>query len=454
MNIGNTLHFNSKEINKIFIFLLIVLISIIVKSAILSFILFGFLALLDKRFIISILLITPVIETILIATDGLTVTKLLAAFFALYFLISLALQKSFLIDENIKLVLLFLMVAISGMFLGFLKLNPTEIIESLNYNLIAVFPKILMALLIYQYFKYNNFNVFLSSLKLSIPTISISLICISIYFIFFSSSEHAWFTHIIRLTFEGTDPNEFAGVFAALGAFPLAMVLLRTNFILRIISIISIGLIIYAVTLTLSRGGILTLIFLLVLTFTIFSKGSISKILFYLIFILIGIGGMIYIDIIHIENIQERFIGARIQDASSFTEGRSEIFISAINGVIKRPFFGYGNFPGTAIMVTESQLGEGFSIHNIFLEILIRFGIVGFFVFICILFRTSRGLQFFFKYQQENNSNNILIIPIICIWVVLFSGLALSWQWKDILWYLIGLSLTASHLIIKNSQTT
>lgn len=39
--------------------------------------------------------------------------------------------------------------------------------------------------------------------------------------------------------------------------------------------------------------------------------------------------------------------------------------------------------------------------------------------------------------------DSILLIPYIYLSLMLFAGLALSWQWRELLWYLIALWLSS-----------
>ena len=112
------------------------------KSAIFSFFLFILLVFWDRRFILPILLITPVIETILIVAEGLTVTKLLAAFLVVYFIVGLILKKGTRVDKNTMWLLSFLLMAVLGMLVGFFEVNTNEISDAFTFNLITVFPKI------------------------------------------------------------------------------------------------------------------------------------------------------------------------------------------------------------------------------------------------------------------------------------------------------------------------
>ena len=42
--------------------------------------------------------------------------------------------------------------------------------------------------------------------------------------------------------------------------------------------------------------------------------------------------------------------------------------------------------------------------------------------------------------------DSILLIPFISLSLMLFAGLALSWQWRELLWYLIGICLSKGSL--------
>ena len=170
------------------------------------------------------------------------------------------------------------------------------------------------------------------------------------------------------------------------------------------------------------------------------------------VFATIGIGVLIHFETINIHAIQERFTGKQISDIQDLSAGRSDFFIAAINGIIKRPVFGYGNFPGTAGMVTSAELGVEASIHNIFLELWLRLGIIGLVLFFTIIFRASQGLLPAIKSRIKDKNDLILTIPIISMFVVLFAGLGLSWEWSDLMWYLIGISLSSSLLLKYKSQ--
>ena len=99
-----------------------------------------------------------------------------------------------------------------------------------------------------------------------------ALIIISSYFITIGSEATSWWIVVPRLTFKGTDANEFPSIIAAIGIFPLYLILKGKTKAEVVIGIISTVLVYYSVFLTLSRGGTLTLIFSIILTFLFFLR--------------------------------------------------------------------------------------------------------------------------------------------------------------------------------------
>ena len=102
--------------------------------------------------------------------------------------------------------------------------------------------------------------------------------------------------------------------------------------------------------------------------------------------------------------------------------------------------------------MTSAELGMEASIHNIYLELWLRLGIIGISIFLGIIFRASQGLLPAIKFRIKDKNDLILTIPIISMFVVLFAGLGLSWEWSDLMWYLIGISLSSSLLLKYKSQ--
>lgn len=448
--ITQSLQLNYNPTLKVLIFGLAVVLAVSIKSVFFSFGFFVLLIIWDKKFIIPSLLITPVIETILIVAEAnITVTKLLAAFIIIYFLLHTTLNKTFYWDKNIGWLIVFLGITIMGTAIGLYSLNPHLTSETIYYNLINVFPKIIFVYFLFNFLLIKGKIFFFESILLTTYAITLALIIVLVYFVFFKFSEIEWGLTLTRLTFEDADPNEFAGIILALGTFSFFLMFSEKSKYTTSFGIIAVVLLIYSVVLTLSRGGILTLLFLFLLFFISFYKQSFKKTILAGILTLIILGILIKLDLINVYAVSERFFVGTDFDAGQMTTGRTHLFRVALEAFLKKPVFGYGNTPYTATMLTYHEIGKAAVIHNIYLEILIRFGLVGLSVFLVLIWNATKGFFLFLRTSNEKKPEPLFILPIIAFLVMLFSGLALSWQWRDILWYLLGISMGSTYFIYK-----
>ena len=254
--------FSSKLNYKIALFSVAVGLSVFLRSAYLSFTLFTLLIVWDRRFIIPALLITPSIETVLVATEGLTITKLLAGFLAIYLSLFIITKKRNLWDRNCNLLLIFIVIVILGSLIPLYHPPLIDFDTSVSFFIKTGLPKILFVIIILLYLKQKGKSYYIESLHISLYTISISLIIILAYFIFFEYDSITWRIATTRLTFKGADPNEFAGIISSLSVFTLGMLYITRHKKFIILGFIATGLLIYSVILTMSRGGVLTLLFL------------------------------------------------------------------------------------------------------------------------------------------------------------------------------------------------
>lgn len=84
-------------------------------------------------------------------------------------------------------------------------------------------------------------------------------------------------------------------------------------------------------------------------------------------------------------------------------------------------------------------------LHNTYLEILLRTGIIGFSTFCILFWKGVKGLIPFIRYGNLHQ-NGIFIIPILMLLSLSFSALSLSWQWREIIWYSLVISLVINQL--------
>lgn len=431
------------------LFLLIIIYALKTNDTLLIFFLFSFLLLWDRRFVISVLLITPIIESVLIAGQGVTVTKLLVIICSFLFFVESFSFRRLYFDQNCFVLFFFLLITILGILNAYLTgeyLTTADIYSQdfiIEFTLTA-FAKIAFTLLIYMYFKFKGIGFFYKNLFLGLYSISSALIIICVYFIEKGYSSGYWWGAAVRLSFEGADPNYFSGMLVALAVFPLSLCLTssRKNLVLGLISIFFVG---YSVLLTLSRGGFLSLCFTSIVTMLVFYKRNKGRAVFLSLLLIFSAGLGILGGLLDFTPIYERFAGKNINDISSLTAERSDLFKAGIVASIEKPIFGYGGTQFASQWISYLSLGKMKVLHNLYLEILIQYGLIGIFAFFSIIFSVLLNFIALIKINNINSNKVCFFIPFIALVSMLFSSLALSWQWKELIWYLIGLSLAVSH---------
>ena len=198
--------------------------------------------------------------------------------------------------------------------------------------------------------------------------------------------------------------------------------------------------------------GLIPLIFLVLIFLLAFSKNAFFKTIFVAGIIAVIAVIMIRVDLINIEAVSERFFVGQAQDTSAITGGRLDIHKAALKAFMEKPILGYGSSPFSSRLVTHQFMGRPVSIHNIFLELLIRLGIVGLIAFLILIWQAVKGLVFFINAHKRSKPEPLFLLPILSLLVILFAGIGLSWQWRDIMWYLIGISLYSSFVVQKKHE--
>ncbi|CEP78297.1 O-antigen ligase family protein [Defluviitoga tunisiensis] len=450
---------NTKFIDfiKALFFLFIVIQALIFNNAFITFGLFILLFFLEKKYLLSIILVSPIIETILIVVEGVTITKLLVIFYTFYFLYVIVKENAVIIDKKSWILLVYLFIVIFGLFNAitfgpFLSLVDWDYNAIINENFISYIPKILFSILLYSYIKIKGYNYLRDNLRYLAVLISIALIIIAVYFFITISNESSnWWNVARRFTFKGADPNNFASILSSLSIFPLYLILKSRTKREIVVGIISVALIYFSIFLTLSKGGTLTLIFSIILTFFVLSKKNVKRSFFVLSLGIIIIAILVNFEIIDFSPLYERFFGEHIYDISSFTTRRSDWWLAGIKAIKQRPILGFGGSFYAGMWINYTAYGEMFVMHSLYIEILVQYGILGLIVFLWIIVRILKDFkQLINKLNKGQLKDTIFLIPFISLLTCLFAGLSLSWQWRDLLWFFISICLGVGSLTGEN----
>jgi len=432
-----------------------VAISLLTRNGLIGFVLFSGLVLFDRRLLISVLVVTPLIETVLIVQTGLTATRLIAAFFSAWFSIELLVQNRFPIDKRLLPILVYMIVSTAGLanalitgdFFISVYWEGALLEDFLKSNL----PKLIFVVLLYLYIKSKGISFLLENLRVSTVSISSVLLIITIYFRTVGFEASTWGNVATRLSFTGADPNDFACFFATLGVFPLTLYLFTRSRMLRGVALMGFLAVVYSVFLTLSRGGFLTLLFMFIVFLFAHYKHAKKRLRPFLFMVSALMIGLYASGLLDLRPLYERFFGVHVRDLSSLTAGRTDFLRAGLNAALERPVFGYGGSRFASLWINYQAYGKLAVMHNLYMEILVQYGIVGILAFATIVFVSIRGFFVLRRKDFVNRETLLLYIPFISLAALLFSALALSWQWREIVWYFIGLSLATSALVLKTS---
>lgn len=107
--------------------------------------------------------------------------------------------------------------------------------------------------------------------------------------------------------------------------------------------------------------------------------------------------------------------------ADEISSGRISIWMQAVGAISERPFFGWGveNFAYTTKYAPVGLSASPWQdrVHNIFLEILVYNGLIGFFIFIYFLIQIGKGINLLLKQSRSDHLEALFIMYFIYYFV-------------------------------------
>lgn len=436
---------------KILTFCFAVAVAIVTKNAFASFFVFSAIVLWDREFLLPVLLFTPLIETVLLAIEGVTITRLLAFFVAALLVSELILKNRFRFDTKNFCLFFFALVTLFGTLNAVL---TGEYFISIYWQgnvlreyLVSAFSKVFFTIVLYSYLKDKGAVFLRKSLENGTIVLSIGIIMACIYFIYVGHETTSWYSTVTRMTFLGANPNDFSKILISLGVFPLYLFLLGNSRFQTLLGFFGFLLVSYSVFLTLSRGGIATLgVLFAVAIFVIYKYNKKRAIVVSIMFCAVLIGAF-YTGLFDFISVYERFFGSHVQDITSLTAGRTDYWVSGLEAFFEKPILGHGGTRFASMWINYGANGKRAVMHNLYLEILVQYGILGSLAFLTILVSAFKGFFGMRKYLNVVPWSTVFFIPYLSLFSILFAGLAASWQWREILWYFIGLAMATSAFV-------
>jgi O-antigen ligase len=211
------------------------------------------------------------------------------------------------------------------------------------------------------------------------------------------------------------EPNQFAAYLVLFIPLLISGTLFSKNSMSKILHIGILLLSLIALMITGSRGGLISLILaMLIYFFLFFRRGTIrfSKllpILFIGIPLLIGSAFMVSPDHVQ-EVVVERFDPTKTSDTQQLTSGRNIIWANGLKLFLQSPIYGHGS--ATFIPLMKKNFGSRYNSHNDYLLYLVHYGIIGLALFLMILWSLIRESVIIAR-ESEDVQLNILALSYL-----------------------------------------
>src|SRR5690554_224142 len=230
------------------------------------------------------------------------------------------------------------------------------------------------------------------------------------------------------------NPNELG--FVIVTVIPFLHYLLWTGrWKLKAIYLVLMPLLLYALILTMSRGAFLAL---MVVSFFIFKESRHKT-------ALVGVAVMAIVAAFSVMTPvqKERYLSIidRDVEGGASAEGRIQGMIQEFQLGLTRPVVGHGL--GTTGETKANKLGRRQASHNLYAELLIEIGIIGFVIFIAFLVRAFKQLKvlqaMFGRAEQADVSfyGNLTKVLICLFWMYAVYSIN-YWGLSQYYWYLFG----------------
>jgi len=322
---------------------------------------------------------------------------------------------------------------------------PNSIDEALVEIWFKNFPKIILFYLFLNYFCLKGKVFYENSLKY---LMFIPFVIPLIYNNFTTNFQvFSWYNESDRKFLESADPNEYTILLVLLVPIIMYRMFKSNNIIFKSISALSLVLILSISFQTASKSGFLSYLIAFSLSTYFLSKRKITTIMLVLV-----IGPLLFFlisnllpDLLNFSSVLTRFTSSVVSGKGDLTSGRTELWMSGLDGFMQNPFFGNGGGIKTSIDFNYLNVGDDNVFHSTFIQLLFHFGAFVFMAFIYYLFKITPSRT---DLKKSISYTNVFFVCMITSLVALFS---LSWLWKEIFWIICSILIINKILYNENS---
>lgn len=416
-----------------YLFFLIALLASIFLSPYLSIAIIIFLIILNKHIIYPMLIAFPLIEVLAVFFDRFTVTRAIGYIYVVIFLIDFFRgNRKILVNRYSFILYAWILVICLGLLNALILKNYYNdlyfSIEEVLWINFSRFVYSVFALLLFFDFAQKSWDEIRNIINQIAVCITIALLIVAIY-VYFNPMQKVHYG-LIRTGLMAADFNEFASMISAMLIFAIYL-LYSGNVFLKVLSSVSIIFSCYIILSTLSRGGIFTLGFTILISLIfIFKLFSFDRKMFIAILFLLLLLPFMYISFVEFDLV-ERFFSYEQRTP------RWEYQIRGIESTVSNNLFlGYGGVPYASRSVNLKTTGQFKVMHSIYVGIFVEYGLVGITIFMFIVWIIVNN---FFKQTIARHTD--FLLPLLTFLALLFAGLALEWAFRELIWIFLGINL-------------
>lgn len=134
----------------------------------------------------------------------------------------------------------------------------------------------------------------------------------------------------------------------------------------------------------------------------------------------------------------------RLSEENSINEistGRTKLWYAGLKGFAERPLTGQGGDNLISRQYAEKAVGINNVIHNTPMEMAIQYGLIGIILYFFLQIKVIRGYWNVSKFIKRNplEIDGVFLLPFLTYFSLLFSALFVSWLWRSLVWYHVGL---------------
>lgn len=402
---------------------------------------------LKKNNIYLLFIISPLLEAITPITGSLSWIKYITfIYFIIFFILFLTRKIKFVKSFYLTTLILLIISIILGILIFNFKFSMNEIglVPILSENLTRML-KIILSMMLFVDFANKNKDTNKKNLYDISINITIILIGLGIYGIINPTELNTWVgsEEYVRSSLGELDLNQYAIYLAILIVFPLFNYFSNIKN-LRIISLISIGVTIVTILFTLSKSGILTLIFIIVIYFIFINKAFYKEKKSVLIITSMALLILLWITSNLLNILKSRFVNSYSTGGlESLTTNRLEYWINGIETTFNNSLiFGFGGANHSGMYINYLYTGNYIVMHSIYVSAFVEYGLIGIIMIILVIYNIVNRF-----WLIKTTDDKVLLLPFISTFGLLFAGISINFMFIDLLWIFLGLSMGCSNHI-------